>query len=408
VATKSCDGKSKDSGISQAAVQAFLAKKEMEKKKKAAEEEAAKRARIQERLAQSLGTKNAESAKGAKSVPTSHEGQCKPPTTTMNEQQSGRVNEKQKLSEHKASKTPHRQSSSRTSEADRKPTRPSLKPDSKNRDTKSKKPVEKVQKNPVNGKKGAPLNFKELLAAAERNKLGGTKLQSVVEQGNGSKKSGSNGESSNIKKRSLEEKIVKQDNTGKHKNTTVSTDSKRPSKSVPNGKSLPSGKDSSMKKDFKRSPGLVNGSREKPLEMKTKTSMGAISSDRKLGNPKYNNPAIERRPVKAAHLGQSRDRVKLKRKRNPYKDEMDDFIDDGEGEDVPDVSKYIREIFGYDKTRFNDAEDDLSYMETSYRQIEREEQKSAKIAKLEDEIEHLKELAELKKEKDRLKKKKKK
>jgi len=34
VATKSCDGKSKDSGISQAAVQAFLAKKEMEKKKK--------------------------------------------------------------------------------------------------------------------------------------------------------------------------------------------------------------------------------------------------------------------------------------------------------------------------------------------------------------------------------------
>lgn len=209
-----------------------------------------------------------------------------------------------------------------------------------------------MRKNPVNGKKGAPLNFKELLAAAERNKLGGTKLQSVVEQGNGSKKSGSNGESSNIKKRSLEEKIVKQDNTGKHKKTTVSTDSKRPSKSVPNGKSLPSGKDSSMKKDFKRSPGLVNGSREKPLEMKTKTSMGAISSDRKLGNPKYNNPAIERRPVKAAHLGQSRDRVKLKRKRNPYKDEMDDFIDDGEGEDVPDVSKYIREIFGYDKTRF--------------------------------------------------------
>ena len=35
VATKSCDGKSKDNGVSQAAVQAFLAKKEMEKKKKA-------------------------------------------------------------------------------------------------------------------------------------------------------------------------------------------------------------------------------------------------------------------------------------------------------------------------------------------------------------------------------------
>lgn len=139
-----------------------------------------------------------------------------------------------------------------------------------------------------------------------------------------------------------------------------------------------------------------------------KTSMRAISSDRKLSNPKCNNPAIERRPVKAAHLGQTRDRANLKRKRNPYEDEMDDFIDDGEGEDGPDVSKYIREIFGYDRTRFNDADDDLSYMETSYRQIEREEQKSAKIAKLEDEIEHLKELAELKKERDKLKKNKKK
>lgn len=35
MATKSSDGKSKDSGVSQAAVQAFLAKKEVEKKKKA-------------------------------------------------------------------------------------------------------------------------------------------------------------------------------------------------------------------------------------------------------------------------------------------------------------------------------------------------------------------------------------
>ena len=316
------------------------------------EEEAARRARIQERLAQSLGTKNAESAKRTKSVPASHKGQCKPPPTTMNEQRSSKVNEKQKCSEQKACKAPHRQSSARTSEADRKSMKRSLEPDSKNRDMKSKKPVEKVRKNQVNGKKGAPLNFKELLAAAERNKLGGTKLQSVVEQGNSSKNSGSNGENSNIKKRSLEETFVKQDKTVKHNKTTVSTDSKRLSKSVPNGKLLPSVKDSSIKKDLKRSPGLVNGSREKPLEMKRKASMGAISKDRKSGNPKYNNPAFERRPVKATHLGQTRDRANLKRKRNLYEDEMGDFIDDGEGEDDPDVSKYIREIFGYDKTRF--------------------------------------------------------
>ena len=315
-----------------------------------AEEEAARRARIQERLAQSLGTKNAESAKGARSVPTSHEGQCKPPVTTVNEQRSSRINEKQKFSEQKASKAQHHQSLSKTSEADRKQKRPAQEPEGKNRDTRSKKPTEKVHKNLVDGKKGAPLNFKELLAAAERNKLGGTKLQSVVEQHSSSKNSGSNGESSNIKKRSLEEKIVRQDKTVRRNETTVSTDSKRSSKLIPNGKSLPSMKDSSVKKDLKRSSGLVNGSREKPLEMKTSTS--PISSDRQLSNPKYNNPAIERRPVKAAHLGQTRDRVNLKRKRNPYEDEMDDFIDDGEGEDVPDVSKYIREIFGYDRTRF--------------------------------------------------------
>lgn len=44
-------------------------------------------------------------------------------------------------------------------------------------------------------------------------------------------------------------------------------------------------------------------------------------------------------------------------------------------------------------------------MESSYSQIEKEEHKSAKIARLEDEIEQLKELTELKKTRDKLKKK---
>lgn len=89
-------------------------------------------------------------------------------------------------------------------------------------------------------------------------------------------------------------------------------------------------------------------------------------------------------------------------------DEMDDFIDDEDVEDPADVSKYIKEIFGYDRSRFNDEDDDLSYMESSYSQIEKEENKSAKIARLEDEIEQLKELAELKEMRDKLKKKSKK
>ncbi|KAJ7370974.1 Protein SPT2 [Desmophyllum pertusum] len=142
------------------------------------------------------------------------------------------------------------------------------------------------------------------------------------------------------------------------------------------------------------------------------SSAGAAASHGKLSNSKYNNPSSDRRPVKEGHLGLKRDRVDLKRKRNPYLDEMDDFIDDGddddEDDDAPDVSKYIREIFGYDKSRFNDADDDLTYMDSNFSQIEKEEQNCSKIARLEDEIEQLKELADLKKQRDKLKKKSKK
>lgn len=321
-----------------------------------AEEKAAKQARIQERLAQSLGSKKSVSAntKATKSGPTSNEERHKPPKTTMTtEQQSSRINEKQKPSDQISSKTPH-QSSSKKLEADRKLGRPSMEPDSKNRDMKSKKTVETVCKGQPNAKKGAPLNFKELLAAAERNKNGGAILQSGLDGGNSLKNSGSNGESSNVKKKSLEDKSVKQEKSAKHEKTTVTTDSKRLTKSVPNGKSLPSVKDSSIKKDFKSSSGLVNGSREKKLASKTSSSIGATSGNEKISHSKYSNSTVERRSVKELRLGQKRDRAELKRKRNPYVDEMDDFIDDGDDDDddeVPDVSKYIREIFGYDKTR---------------------------------------------------------
>jgi len=71
-------------------------------------------------------------------------------------------------------------------------------------------------------------------------------------------------------------------------------------------------------------------------------------------------------------------------------EEDDDFIDDSETTVNP--SKYIREIFGYDKRRFADSdEEDLSNMEASYSQIEKEEQRSARIARIEDEYEAMKE-----------------
>ena len=273
-----------------------------------------------------------------------------------NEERSSRIREKQKSVEQRPSKTPL-QSSSKKLEMDRKLARPSVEPDSKIRETKSgKKSVEKDHKRQLNGKKGAPLNFKELLAVAERNKHGGgAVLQPGLDRGSSLKNNGNNEESGNVKKKTSEDKFTKQNKSAKHKETTVA-DSKRSAKPEPNGKSLPSVKDSSIKKDLKRSSGFVNGSSERKLPSKTASSNGATTSDRKTSRSKSSYSIMER-TVKEPHLGQKRDRATLKRKRNPYlPDDLDDFIDDGSGDDddddAPDVSKYIREIFGYDRRRF--------------------------------------------------------
>lgn len=67
-----------------------------------------------------------------------------------------------------------------------------------------------------------------------------------------------------------------------------------------------------------------------------------------------------------------------------YDSEMDDFIDDGP-EEGSNVSKYIQEIFGYDKRRFRDEDDgDCGDMESSFVQQMREEAQSLKIGIMED------------------------
>lgn len=65
-----------------------------------------------------------------------------------------------------------------------------------------------------------------------------------------------------------------------------------------------------------------------------------------------------------------------------YDSEMDDFIDNGpEGQE--DYSKYISEIFGYDKSRYrhDNYEDDDTGMESSFSQMMKEEFISSKIGK---------------------------
>ncbi|XP_023211316.1 glutamic acid-rich protein-like [Centruroides sculpturatus] len=67
-------------------------------------------------------------------------------------------------------------------------------------------------------------------------------------------------------------------------------------------------------------------------------------------------------------------------------DDMADFIDDGPlEEDDEDYSRYIREIFGYDKRRYRYEEEfDDQAMESSYAEQMKEERRSARIGLLED------------------------
>ncbi|XP_017156063.1 protein SPT2 homolog [Drosophila miranda] len=65
-----------------------------------------------------------------------------------------------------------------------------------------------------------------------------------------------------------------------------------------------------------------------------------------------------------------------------YDSELDDFIDDGECEE--DISSHIRDIFGYDKRRYRDLDDDDSEMESSFAQMQREEFLSGKMGLQED------------------------
>ncbi|EDV32738.2 uncharacterized protein Dana_GF21992 [Drosophila ananassae] len=65
-----------------------------------------------------------------------------------------------------------------------------------------------------------------------------------------------------------------------------------------------------------------------------------------------------------------------------YDSELDDFIDDGDCEE--DISSHIRDIFGYDKRRYRDLDDDDREMESSYAQMQREEFISKKLGMQED------------------------
>ncbi|XP_077372136.1 protein SPT2 homolog isoform X2 [Festucalex cinctus] len=79
-----------------------------------------------------------------------------------------------------------------------------------------------------------------------------------------------------------------------------------------------------------------------------------------------------------------------------YDSEMDDFIDDGDDEQA-EVSKHIKEIFGYDRNKYKDESDyALKFMESSWRDMQKEEARSLKLAVQEDLEEERKEQEEMK------------
>ncbi|CAI5763295.1 Protein SPT2 homolog [Podarcis lilfordi] len=82
-----------------------------------------------------------------------------------------------------------------------------------------------------------------------------------------------------------------------------------------------------------------------------------------------------------------------------YDSEMEDFIDD-EGESQEEISRHIKEIFGYDRARYKDESDyALRYMESSWKEQQKEEAKSLRLGMQED-------LEELRREEEELKRKK--
>ncbi|XP_023166818.1 protein SPT2 homolog isoform X2 [Drosophila hydei] len=97
--------------------------------------------------------------------------------------------------------------------------------------------------------------------------------------------------------------------------------------------------------------------------------------------------ASARRPASTAGAG--RKPVEASNKRRIYDDddseydsELDDFIDDGDCNE--DISSHIRDIFGYDKRRYRDLDEDDAQMESSFAQVQREEFISKKLGLQED------------------------
>ncbi|XP_034186956.1 protein SPT2 homolog [Osmia lignaria lignaria] len=83
-------------------------------------------------------------------------------------------------------------------------------------------------------------------------------------------------------------------------------------------------------------------------------------------------------------MGVNKRRIRDDDDEEEYDSELDDFIDDEVEDGTEDYSKYISEIFGYDKNRYRCVDHDDVAMESSFAQQLKEEYVSTKIGIMED------------------------
>ncbi|XP_076635489.1 protein SPT2 homolog [Colletes latitarsis] len=129
----------------------------------------------------------------------------------------------------------------------------------------------------------------------------------------------------------------------------------------------------------------------KVMKQLPQTDLKLMRSKHALPSKEHKKPIAHKRRI---HEGE-----------DEYDSELDDFIDDGVEEEAEDYSKYISEIFGYDKNKYKyvNNEDDAA-MESSFAQQLKEEYVSTKIGIMED-LEDMRMEAMEKKRKALLKKK---
>ncbi|CAO2596437.1 Protein SPT2 homolog [Lemmus lemmus] len=113
----------------------------------------------------------------------------------------------------------------------------------------------------------------------------------------------------------------------------------------------------------------------------SRSSNGQINGMKPLPSGYRSVPGPQRLPFPT---GYKRLREYEEENDDEYDSDMDDFIED-EGDPQEEISKHIREIFGYDRRKYKDESDyALRNMESSWQEQQKEEAKSLRLGKQED------------------------